>query len=405
MKNNLMSKMLAIKLFSLLLLLGVSVSCVDEIDFETETFESALVIEATITDQTVNQEILLSRTFMFEEDGPNPEQGASVRIESDNGNFDFQEVEPGQYISVSPFSAQANTNYRLMITTSDGRSYSSTDTQLTQQSQVDQVYAVRETDDDGVNGMSIYVDSFDPTGNSKYYRYSYLESYKVVAPSWVDKDLIVTDQDKCLVEVIDRVEQQQVCFSTTKSIEYNLTTTTGLTEDRVERHLVRFIPSDDFILTHRYSILVEQFIQSREAFTYFETLNEFSGEGGSLFSQSQPGFFSGNIVSEANPLEKVIGFFDVSSVSSQRIFFNFEDFYAGEPQPPFFVSCDVVAPNQFELGGCGSLISEVLRNRVKYVAPNDTNPPIDGGPYLVVLRACGDCTALGENVAPDFWED
>ena len=55
-------------------------SCIEEIEFETETFESALVIEATITNEMKVHEILLSRTFRFEEDGPMPESGASVTI-------------------------------------------------------------------------------------------------------------------------------------------------------------------------------------------------------------------------------------------------------------------------------------------------------------------------------------
>ena len=58
--------------FSAMLVIG----CIEEIDFETETFESALVIEATITNELGDQEIVLSRTFRFEEDGPVPESGA-----------------------------------------------------------------------------------------------------------------------------------------------------------------------------------------------------------------------------------------------------------------------------------------------------------------------------------------
>ena len=393
----------------LLVLVCVCTSCIDEIDFETETFESALVIEATITDEFKNQEVLLSRTFKFEEDGPNPELNANVRIESDNGTFTFQEMEDGKYVSTETFATQANINYQLLVTTSDGRSYSSAQTQSTSTTQIDDVYAERETNDDGVNGISIYADSFDPSGNSRYYRYEYLETAKVIAPFWTPMDLNVTlpDFPDCEVEVVNRTQEEQLCFRTVSSININQVNTTTFTEDRVSRHLVRFISSDNFLLTQRYSILVSQYIQSAAAFTYFETLKEFSGENGSLFSQSQPGFFSGNVFSVSNSVEKVIGFFDVSTVSSERIFFNYDDFYPGEEAPPFIVSCDPVAPSRVELGSCGSLISEVLRNRVKYLDTNDgvNYEQLDGGPYLVVLRECGDCTALGDNVEPDFWQE
>ena len=385
--------------FLVMLILG----CIEEIEFETETFESALVIEATITNEMGVQEIVLSRTFRFEDNGPVPETGATVNILSNGASIGFSEVEPGVYRSDGPFAAQSNIDYQLKITTSSGRSYSSTATQLTNTTQIDEVFAMRETNDDGVNGMSIYVNSFDPDGNSKYYRYEYEETYKIVAPKYRTEDLFVYEPDSCLVELVDRPVEQRVCYNTENSVNLNLINTNPFSEDRVSNHLVRFISSENYIISYRYSILVRQYIQSREAYTYFETLNEFTGEG-SLFSQTQPGFFNGNISSNTNSDEKVIGFFDVSSVSEKRIFFNYQDFYINEPLPPYASSCGEVAPEQFTLGGCGSLIVDLLNNRIKYLELND--PPGPGeGPYLVVPRPCGDCTALGSSTIPDFWEE
>jgi hypothetical protein len=377
--------------------------CIEEIEFETETFESALVIEATITNEMGVQEIVLSRTYRFEEDGPVPEPGANVRVLSNGASIGFTEVEPGVYRSDSPFAAQSNIDYQLKITTSNGRSYSSTTTQLTSITQIDNVYAMRENNDDGINGMSIYLNSFDPSGNSKYYRYEYEETYKIVAPRYVSEDLYVYEPDSCLVELVDRPLEQRVCYNTENSINLNLVNTNGFSEDRVSNHLIRFISSENYIISYRYSILVRQYIQSREAYTYFETLNEFNGEG-SLFSQTQPGFFNGNISSDSNSNEKVIGFFDVSSVSSERIYFNYEDFYSGEPLPPYASPCSEAAPAQFSLGGCGPLIIDLLGNKVKYLGLNDPPGPQEG-PYLVVPRPCGDCTALGSSTVPDFWEE
>ena len=31
--------------------------------------------------------------------------------------------------------------------------------------------------------------------------------------------------------------------------------------------------------------------------------------------------------------------------------------------------------------------------------------PFDEGPFTLVLQPCGDCTILGNKVAPDFWKD
>jgi len=397
------------QIISLILFSFIINGCVEPFEFNQETFESALVIEATISNELKTQEITLSRTFESDEEGPNPESGATVRIVDDTqGQFLFIENEAGIYVSTSPFSAQADKNYQLLITTNNGRSYSSTQTVLTQNTQIDELYAVRETNDDDINGMSIYVDSFDPTGNSKYYRYEYEETYKIVAPHWRSFKLIVVNDifPDCEVALIVREQPERVCYNTVESINLNLTTTNGLFEDRVSQFLVRFLSSDDYIITTRYSILVKQYVISREAYVYFEALNAFSGQG-SLFSQIQPGFLSGNIFSDNNPDEKVIGFFDVSTVSSKRLYFNYEDFYPLEAPPPFIVNCIPFAPTLFNATGtaCGELINSLNSNRIVYVDENE-NPSISfPGPYLMVLRECGECTALGSIIVPDFWEE
>jgi hypothetical protein len=375
-------------------------SCVKEIDFEIKTFESALVIEATITNEEKKQVILLSRTYQTEEDGPTPERNASVNILTDGNTYAFKELEPGRYVSTDPFSAQPSIDYTLSITTSNGRIYSSSPTILSPATQIDAVYAVRETNSNAVNGMSIYVDSFDPSGNSKHYRYTYEETYKIIAPRWVPQDLVLLDELTCAVDLRPtRPQEERVCYNTVTSTTINQVSTNSLTEDRVMGHLVRFINSEDFIISHRYTILVNQYIQSSAAYTYFETLNNFASEE-SLFSQIQPGYFEGNVSSETNPNEKVIGFFDVSSVSSQRLYFNYEEFYPDEPLPPLEYNCQEFELQQLTISGnCGTLISGLLTDNVVYYSGSSV------GPFNMVFRACGDCTALGNNVAPGFWED
>ena len=386
--------------------------CVEEIDFITETFESVLVIDATITNEVKTHTIKLSRSYRFEEEGPFPETGATVQILSDTDVISFIELSPGAYSSSMEFKAMPAINYQLEVMTSDGRTYSSDAVQLAQESEMDNLYAVREDNDDGINSMSMYVDSYDPSGNSKFYRYEFEETYKIIAPKWVAFDMIVINDvwPDCDVKLVPKTIEKRICYGSNKSVDIIQTNTTGLSEDRVSRFLVHQIHSDDFKLTTRYSILVKQYIQSLEAYTYFETLNEFTGEG-SLFSSTQPGFFNGNVLSNTNLEEKVIGFFDVSSVSEERIFFNFADFYMGDPSPPFVVSCGAQAPLD-DLGHpadrCGPLLSGLQSGSIVYYMPNENDMPGPNdkeGPYLVVARACGDCTILGENVAPNFWEE
>lgn len=400
--------MYRIQIYSVfVLIMFFSSACIEEIDFKTEDFESVLVIDATITNENKIQEIILSRSFAFEEEGPAPEENATITIKTNQEEIVFSETEPGKYLSRNAFAAQANIDYQLKITTNNGKSYSSSIMQMPQVSPLESLYAERENNNGGVNGMSIFVDSYDPNGSSKFYRYEYEETYKIIAPKWKDKDLIITNDQYpwCEVELIPRSLDEKVCYNTELSNKIIQTNTTGLNEDRVSRFLVRQIASNNYILTWRYSILVKQYVQSGEAYRYFESLANFSTNE-SLFSQIQTGFFEGNIISETNPEEKIIGFFDLSTVSLERIFFNYEDFYPNEPKPPFLTFCFEWAPVRIQehpLDRCGPLLDGITQNQIKYFKVNENAIIHREGPYIVVARFCGDCTAIGETAAPDFW--
>jgi len=390
----------------MLLLAIMPVACVEPFDFESESFESVLVVDVSLTNELKQQEVLLSRTFPLDTDGPNTESNGSVRIETQTGvTFTFSEVEPGKYLSDEAFAAELNTKYRLLIN-SGGTSYS-TDFQKTPgSSNIEAVHVTRKEDSQGIDGIAITVDGFDPTGQSKYYKYNYIETYKIIAPDWRPFDLIVTGDvyPDCSVAIVDRSIDKKVCYSTVSSPDINLLNLTNLNESRVTDHQVRFIESNDFILSHRYSILVEQIVQNREAYFYFETLGNFAGED-NLFSQVQAGFIPTNILSDTNPDEKVLGFFEVTSVDRERIFFNYTDFFDGEPLPPFVTNCNPYNPPLFTMGmppNCGELIQRLKQNEIVYWdKTNNASQPQEGN--TVVLTPCGDCTVLGSSEVPEFW--
>jgi hypothetical protein len=105
--------------------------------------------------------------------------------------------------------------------------------------------------------------------------------------------------------------------------------------------------------------------------------------------------------------EKIIGFFEVSSVSSKRIFFNYEAYYPNEPQPPYASSCLEISP-EIDLGHpadlCGPLLVLIEGGDVLYYRENEFPGPREG-PYYVVPAECGDCTRIGTTTVPDFWEE
>jgi len=378
--------------------------CVEPFETEgiVEDFESVLVIEATITNELKQQQIFLTRTFELEADSARAEQNANVRVIAEDVIFNFEETNPGVYTSTQAFAAQPNTAYELRVDTQNGRSYSSSETLLTATTQMDGLRAERITNDIGQDGIAILVDSFDPTGNSVNYRYTYEETYRIIAPKWVGLTLVPDPEGPtgCEMMTVNRTIDDRVCYATDLSNGIIQTNTSDLDEDRVSNFMVRFIDRNNYIISHRYTVLVRQFIQSNAAFAFYETLAQLSGNE-SLFSGIQPGFLEGNVFSEQDEREKVLGFFDVASVTEQRIFFNYTDFYPNEPLPPFVDPCNQFSPIIQTFGTC-ILRPAVERGDVRYFDDN-LSPGRGEGPFFVVRRVCGACTVLGELEVPEFW--
>jgi len=366
-------------------------SCIEEITLETKTtFNSLLVIEGTLTNVLKPQTIKLSRSFKLETDGPSPVSNASVMVFDELGNtFTFIETDSGTYHSIQQFAAEPNISYTLEVIV-EGVTYISSQESFSQPTSIDDLIAERSFNENSNEGVSILLNSFDPTGDSKFYRFTFEETYKVIAPKYSPLDLIPGT-----LALVPKEEQQQICYATDISNSIIQQTTTPFNEDRLTNFKVRFINRDNAIISHRYSILVTQYVQSAKGHQFYKTLSQLSSEG-SLFSQLQPGFLEGNITSSNTDMnEDVIGYFEVSPVDSKRIFFNYTDLFPNELLPPYFISCTEFAPKGFAL-------SSALEQGFKYFRDNEV--PLDHeGFYFLVPPACGNCTVLGSNEIPSFW--
>ena len=402
-----LSKIMTTHRIIFLLNIVVLYGCVEEIDIvETDQFENYLVVEATLTDQEISQEISLSRTYSLEDNVVPPESNADVKVTDSNGvEYSFEELSPGQYRSAEIFAAQPNINYTLTIRTQNGNLYESREMLLTSVNPIDELFFERDFNENGQEGVSVFVNNYDPLGQSNFYRFKYEESYKVIAPLWTSLDLIdnlaagVASYDERF-EFIPRSTDELICYKTNVSNSIIITNTKDLIEDRLNNFRVLFLNRNDFKIAHRYSILLTQFIQSAEAYTFYQFLSEIS-ESENLLSETQPGFLSGNITSLSNTEEKVIGFFEVVSADTQRIYFNYEDLFSNELLPPYPIQCGIenfYAPLFDQL-------DEALASRdYKFYLNNDEPEELEG-PYFLVPAPCGDCTFYGDSIPPVWWEE
>jgi hypothetical protein len=369
-------------------------SCTETYPLLTNTYEEAIVVEATLTNELKNQEIKISKTSRFEDVGIQTATGAKVTVKDNLTNEYSFEEKSGVYVSQSPFQILPGRQYTLKITTADGKVFQSSPETLTTVSPIQSVVPSLATNKDNETGIQINVASHDPTSTSKYYRYEYEETYKIVAPRWSSLKIVTTGPET--VNLIPNATNTKICYSTKNSTDIILVNTNDQSEDRVNLP-IRFINESNYIIGHRYSILVKQYVESLAAYTFHKAMKE-TASSSSILSPKQPGVIAGNIKCVSDLSTKVIGYFDIASMSSQRIFFNYNDFFPNQPAP-YFNECEDIRFRFCFFGtDCDgeSMIYNVENNKMTYISNLGRN-------YVLVDTECGDCTSFSSNVIPSFW--
>lgn len=420
--------------FLLVLTIGsILNACIEPFEIENQDFESALVVNATITDEEKRQEILLSRAYQIDSTGPVAESGAQVKVMGDDQTeYTFLESEPGTYLSSASFGAKPGVGYSLLLTTADGRSYTSDTERTPDRVMISNLYVERENNDLGEEGVSILLDNTAATGDPKYFKYEYEETYKIVAPEWtpLQYDIIdddVFDDDGYQVGLKEEEEPRQVCYKTESSIDIQQVSTAELNTNEIIRFPARFISKENYIISHRYSILVRQYSQTPKAYFYFQKLEDFSSSE-SVFTDIQAGFLEGNIRPESTG-EKVVGYFEVAAIDERRVYFNYSDLFPGEALPNYPVTCELELDIPLYSPGfhitsdtpdgqerCDAFCESPLINAIRTgdIEYFQTKPGFEGyadeelsriAPFLSKAIACLDCRALGTNLKPSFWVD
>ncbi len=389
------------------MLLGLA-ACTEPYTIETVGYERILVVEGTLTDEVKLQRVKLSRTTPLEDVDIAIEENANVLVRGDNGSeFQFFQDETGDYVSAQPFAALPNVQYTLHITTRDGKLYKSSAVSLPPAVEIGELYAERIVNpNEDKDGVQVLVNTEDPTGQAKYFRYEYAETYKVVAPypsPYYVEIVNYNPGNETYDVLLTPRTPEEVCYSTETSTGIVQTATTEFSENRVVRFPVRYLSKVDARIQTRYSILVKQYVQSLEAYTFYKTVKEL-GSVQSLLSQGQPGYVMGNMVAEADPEEKVLGFFEASSMASKRIYFNYEDF--GLEKPPYFVNCEVLVLDYYDATTLDNDPNEreAFFQLVSYSDYQVLSATISRV-YRIVAPECAVCTYFSSNVKPDFWED
>ncbi len=389
-------------------LLSITYSCLEPYSLHIDGYDNLLVVDALITDENTPHTVVLRRSVSDINESSPYESGAVVYVTDANGaNYYFAEFEPGTYQSDSTeFVANEGDKFVLHIQTADGEEYESDECELLPKTSIDKVYYGKNTkwDTSGEtqnDGLSIYVDG--SADESAYIRWIFEEDWKFRIPY---PEQFIYDEEEEIKEI---PRENEVCWKTNKSNDINLYSFANQVGGKIEKKEVTFIPtglSDK--LTMRYSILIKQVTISKEEYEYWRKLSESTEDVGDVFGK-QPFSLTGNIVNTKDTSEPVLGFFQVGSIQTKRIYINssvISDLKL--PLIDYRKGCyvDTVRVDGLRYSSGFEIYDEYVNKEGMTVYQplyGSDGMSIEG--LLLAFPVCANCTYSGNINPPAFWEE
>ncbi|OIN57544.1 DUF4249 domain-containing protein [Arsenicibacter rosenii] len=307
---------------------------------------------------------------------PTMETKATVTIESSrNLKYSLKEVTSGVY-SYTSVPSQTGETFRLRIKTSRGVEYLSDMVAFKNSPVIDQVNWKVEND-----GVRIYADAHDPTGNTRYYRWEYEETWEFTSAFYSSYEV----KNK---QIVQRQQDIFTCWNSAKSKNILINSSAKLNQDVISQMPITYVPGYSTKIGVRYSILVKQYALTQDAYLYWEQLSKTTENIGSLFDP-QPTQVTGNIQNLTNPAEPALGYFSAGTVTSKRMFIR-------RMELPYWVT-------KTGYDGCVKdtlTPKELIDNKYPGQIPITDLPD---GTYETGQEVCVDCRLQGTNVKPSFW--
>ncbi|HEY1871287.1 MAG TPA: DUF4249 domain-containing protein [Chitinophagaceae bacterium] len=259
--------------------------------------------------------ITLSRTRSISDSTTetDPELGASIQIVSNDGpTYPLTETEKGNYQS-AVLNLNTSKAYQLKITTSNSHQYHSDLVACTNTTQIDSLTWEQPED------LNIYLYTHDPANNTRYYKWDYTETWEYKSPL---QGVFVVKGDH--IFVADETDQIDSCWQSRLSSDILIGSSIALSDDVINKAKIAIIRQNDERIFVRYSLLARQRAITADAYKYWGIVQKNSQDRGGLFDV-QPGQLAGNVHSETDPTEPVIGFINASTETEKRLFINHDE--------------------------------------------------------------------------------
>lgn len=295
-----------------------------------------LVVEGNINTGMGPSTVILSRSVALTDTASEVfEQGATVILEGSDGTTYASAAGANGTYTFGALPLDTTKTYRLDIHTSGGVEYQSDYVHVIPNPPIDSISLVGK----GTEGVYVNVNTHNPADNTRYYQWSYDETWEYNSAEYSSLEF-----DPVTDTVVVRPPQDQIftCWQTDSSTTILVYTSTKLSHDVVSEFPLTFIPEGDQRLSVEYSINVHQYSLSADCYNYLLLMQSNTENLGSIFDPL-PTNLKGNIHCVSDPSQTVVGFVNVSSEQTLRIFAQ------RPPYWPYVYTCeqpDVVIPSE-----------------------------------------------------------
>lgn len=360
--------------------LFIAVACLDPYVSPSMKDLNLLVVDGFLNTGDGIARVKLSRSLPLDAATPYPrESGATVTVESENGTrFGLPETSSGNYETIRN-DLHAGTSYRLLITTAFDETFESDFVTLKQSPTLEEVSWRPDGD-----GITIFVDSRDPSGDTRYYQWLYTETWEYDADKY--SQYYVKGGRAVIRKANERIH---ICYTTQQSSKVLISTTSDQSGDVINDFPLIHIPRGSKKVCRTYSVLVQQRALDKKSFDYWSQLQKTTENLGGLFDP-MPTELTGNIRSTQLGGPTVLGYFNGGGVEEKRIYIRFTEL----PEELQFVNrrwCSVDTIQNASAYPEGTpLVGEfTIANVVGQILPSDI---------------CVDCRLEGGTLTkPSFW--
>ena len=319
------------------------VSCIKEIKVPVRSVAPKLVVEGSITTDSVPYRVKLSFSGPYVSGISIPDslivEDATVIVSENTGRETLlTHVGNGVYETNDvAFVGISGRSYQVHITLSDGREYLSQPEVLPSPVPVERVSKVEfdfHYDFNKPTDFKIFVDVNDPAGEENFYKWT--------AISWVPRLATgVPCGNYCI--------KWQYCHQLTERNYLHFISDASVNGNIVREQLVYRSPIYYF---GRHYVDISQLTITREAYQFWKRFNDQENKSGSILDPL-PAPIEGNIYNANNPDDLALGFFSASAVSHKKVIlipYNVTQFLLDVTAKHFIGEggCHLIYPNAIE---------------------------------------------------------